>query len=91
LPEVPPPGPLLVTEKFLAPMAATAVIVRFAVKFVELFTVVELIVIPAPALTAVTPLIKFVPVKTTSSVCKRSPLTGAMLSKVGLGFSTLNV
>jgi hypothetical protein len=34
----------------------------------------------------VTPLIKFVPVKTTSSVCKRLPLAGTMLVKIGAGY-----
>ena len=90
--EVPPPGALLVTKKFRAPVAAPAAIVRFVVKLVELFTVVELTVIPVPTFTVVTPVIKFVPVKTTSSVCKRSPLFGAMLVKVGAGLlPTVNV
>ena len=90
--EVPPPGALLVTEKFRAPVAALAAMVRFAVKFVELFTVVELTVMPLPTFTEVTPLIKFVPVKTTSSVCTRFPLIGAMLVKVGAGLlPTVNV
>ena len=39
----------------------------------------------APKLTEVTPLIKLVPVRTTSSVCKRPPLVGEMLVKVGTG------
>jgi len=85
LPEVPPPGPLLVTEKFRAPVVAAAVTMRFAVKLVKLFTVVELTVMPSPTFTEVTPAIKFVPVKTTSSVCRRLPLIGEMLVKVGLG------
>ena len=75
----------MVTEKFRAPVAAPAAIVRFAVKFVALFTVVELTVMPLPTFTEVTSSIKFVPVKTTSSVCKRLPLIGAMLVKVGAG------
>jgi len=85
LPEVPPPEPVLVTEKFRDPVAALAPMVKFAVKLVELATVVELTVISSPALTEVTPLIKFVPIKTTSKVCKRLPAVGTMLLKVGAG------
>jgi len=82
----------LVTKKFRAPVAAPAAIVRFAVKLVELFTVVELTVMPLPTFTEVTPLIKFVPVKITSSVCKRLPLIGKMLVNVGAGLlPTVNV
>jgi len=88
---MPPPGPLFVTEKLWAPMAVAAVMVTFAVKLVELLTVVECTVIPAPAFTAVTPRIKFVPVKTMSSVCKRLPLLGEMPVKVGAGFPTVKV
>jgi len=89
--EIPPPGPLLTTEKIRAPVAAAAVIVRFAVKLVELFTVVELTVMPLPTFTEVTPLIKFVPVKPTSSFCKRLPLVGEILAKTGTGLFTVNV
>ena len=89
MPEVPPPGPLLVTEKFRVPVAALVVMVRFAVKLVELFTVVKLIAMPLPRFTEVTPLIKFVPVKITSSVCKRLPLIGARLVKVGAGLNVV--
>jgi len=81
----------LVTEKLRAPTAAAAVMVRFAVKLVELFTVVELTVMPLPTFTEVTPVIKFVPVKFTSSVCKRLPLMGERLVKVGAGLFTVNV
>jgi len=81
----------LVTEKLLAPAAAAEVMVRFAVKLVELFTVVELTVMPLPTFTEVTPVIKLVPVKFTSSVCKRLPLVGEMLVKVGAGLFTVNV
>ena len=73
----------MVTEKVLAPTAAAVVMTRLAVKLVELVTVVELTVMPGPTSTEVTPLINFVPVKTTSRVCKRLPLVGAMLVKVG--------
>ena len=89
--EAPPPGPLLVTEKFFAPVLANVVMVRLAVKLVELVTVMELTVMPAPTFTEVTPLIKFVPVKTTSRVCKRLPFVGAMLVKVGAGLLTVKV
>jgi len=80
-----------VTKRFRASVAAAAVIVKFAVKLVALFTVVELIVISLPTFTEVTPSIKFVPVKTTSSVCKRLPLFGAMLVKVGAGLFAVKV
>lgn len=91
LPETPPPGLPLLKKKLVAPVAAAAVIVRFAVKFAESFTVVELTVMPGPTLTLVTPLIKFVPLKTTSSVCKRLPLFGVGLIKVGRGLLTVKI
>jgi len=84
---VPPPGPALVTETFRAPCAAFAPIVMLAVICVALLTVVELTVMSAPKLTELTPPIKFVPVKTTFSVCKRLPLFGEILDKVGAGFA----
>ena len=90
--DIPPPGTGLVTKKFRAPVAAPAVIVKLAVKLVELFTVIELTVnSPNSSFTPVMPLIKFVPVKITSSVCKRLPLAGAMLVTVGAGLFTVNV
>jgi hypothetical protein len=89
--EVPPPGLLLVTEKFRAPVAARAVMVRLAVKLVELVTICEFTVMPAPTLTELTPLIKFVPGKTTSNVCKRFPLAGERLVKVGAGLPTVKI
>ena len=85
VPDVPPPGLLLVTEKFRTPVAATALIVKLAVKLVELVTVVEFTVMPAPTFTELTPLMKFVPAKTTSNVCSRFPLAGAILVKIGTG------
>ena len=91
LPEVPPPGPRLVTEKLRGPVAAFAPIVKFAVKLVALVTVTELTVISWPALTLVTPLIKFVPAKTTFKVCGRLPLTGLRLVNVGTGFGAVEV
>lgn len=87
--EVPPPGALLVMEKLRTPVAAFAVIIIFAVKLVELFTVCALMIIPAPRLSALTPLIKLAPVKTTSSVCSRLPMLGAMLVSVGAGLFTV--
>ena len=93
--EVPPPGPLLVTETLRAPSAALASMVIFAVICVVPplagLTVVEFTVMSAPKLTELTPSIKFVPVKTTSSVCKRLPFVGAMLAKVGAGLFTVKV
>jgi len=81
----------LVTETLRAPSAALASIVIFAVICVPLLTVVEFTVMSAPKLTELIPSIKFVPVKTTSSVCKRLPFVGAMLAKVGAGLFTVNV
>jgi len=81
----------LITEKLRGPVAAFAPIVKFAVKLVVLVTVTALTVISAPALTPVTPLIKFVPVKTTSRVCRRLPALRARLVKVGEGLLTVNV
>ena len=89
--EVPPPGPLLVTETLRAPSKALAPIVIFAVICVVLLTVVEFRVISAPRFTELTPSIKFVPAKTTSNVCKRLPFVGAMLAKVGTGLFTVKV
>lgn len=65
--------------------------VRLAVKLVELVTLVALTVMSDPTFTEVTPLIKFVPVKTTSSVCNRFPLFGEMLVKAGAGLFTVKV
>jgi len=87
--DCPPPGALLITKKTRSPMAALAAMVRFAVKLVELFTVVELTAMPLPTFTEVTPSIKFVPVKTTSSVCKRLPLVGERFVKVGAGLNVV--
>jgi len=81
----------LTTAKFREPVAASAVIVKLAVKLVVLVTATLLTVMPEPTSTVVPPLIKFVPVKTTSKVCKRLPLAGAMLVNVGAGMPTLKV
>jgi len=51
-----------------APNAALPPMVIFAVICVTLLIVAELIVMSAPKFTELTPPIKFVPVKTTSSV-----------------------
>jgi len=89
LAEVPPPGLLLVTETLRAPSTALAPMVIFAVICVALLMVTELTVMSAPKFTELTPLIKFVPVKITSSVCKRLPLVGERLTKVGAGLFTV--
>jgi len=85
----------LVIETLRAPNAALPPMVIFAVICVVPplagLTVVELIVMSAPKFTELTPSIKFVPVKTTSSVCKRLPLAGARLAKVGTGLFTVKV
>ena len=52
-------------------------------------TVVELTVMLEPKLTDVTPVMKFVPVSTTSSVCGRLPLVGDILVSVGTGLPTV--
>jgi len=74
-----------------APNAALAPMVIFAVICVALLTTVEFKVMSAPKFTELTPSIKFVPVKTTSSVCKRLPLVGEMLVTVGAGLFTVKV
>lgn len=79
----------LETEKVRAPVAALGVISKLAIKLVELVTLTDLTVMPAPGLGLVRPLIKFVPVKTTSSVSKRLPLTGERPVKVGAGKLTV--
>jgi hypothetical protein len=83
--EVPPPGVPLVTEKLLLPVAAVAPMVMLATICVELFTVVLFTVIPVPTFTELTPLIKLVPVKVTLSVCRRLPVVGEILVRVGAG------
>jgi len=78
-----------------APNAALPPMVIFAVICVVPplagLTVVEFSVISAPKLTELTPSIKFVPVKTTLSICKRLPLVGERLAKVGTGLFTVKV
>src|SRR5438045_5128864 len=80
---VPPTGATFVTETSRGPVAAVDAIVMFAVICVPLSTDAVLTVMLGPKLTELTPLMKFVPVKTTFSVCVRVPLVGAMLIKVG--------
>lgn len=89
LSEVPPPGPLLVTEKLRAPGPALGAIARIALKLVGLSTVILVTVIPCPTFTELASLKNFVPVKTTSSICDLPPLFGLMLAKVGLGLLTV--
>ena len=84
-----------------AALVPAAGMVILAVKLVALFTVVELKTMPLPlppppsvgkgstSPTVVIPAMKFVPVKTTSSVCKRLPLVGEMLVKVGTGLNVV--
>ncbi len=88
---MPPPGAALITEKVRAPIVAPAPIVMFAVSCVALFTVVELTAMSAPTLTVLTPAMKPVPAKTTSSVCSRLPAAGATVVSVGAGLLTVNV
>ncbi len=88
---VPPPGVAFVTEKVRGPVAAAAVIVRFAVICVGPFTVVVFSVIPAPTFTVLAPVMKLVPVNTTSSVWSRLPLVVPSDVRVGSGFSTVKV
>ena len=65
-----PPG--VVTDTFLDPVFAVALIVMFALICVELFTVKPLTVIPVPKLTAVAP-VKLAPVIVTVRVWPRVP------------------
>ena len=87
---VPPPGAGLVTETLRAPIVAPDPIVIFAVRLVLLFTVTVLTVMFVPKLTVVTPLMKFVPVKVTSSVSDKFPLVGDILVSVGARLLMLN-
>lgn len=88
--DVPPPGPLFVTEKFLPPNAAPALIVMFAVRLSERLTVVVFTVMLSPTFTLLTPLIKPDPLNPTLSVCSRFPLVGLMLVSAGAGLFTVN-
>ena len=88
-PEVPPPK--LVTEKLRVPMLAEGLIVGLAVICVELFTVVEFTVIPEPTFTELVPETKFIPVKTTLSVCPCTPRVGDIENKSTMGPPTVNV
>lgn len=87
---VPPPGAALVTDTFRAPVAAVPAIVMLAVIFVLLLTVVEFTVMSDPKLTELTPLMKLVPVNTTSSGgSPRVPLIGKIPANVGAGLFTV--
>ena len=55
-----------------------------------LVTVVELIVTSDPNVSVLVPATNPVPVITTSSVCPRAPVAGAIADNVGAGFVTLN-
>ena len=84
----------MVTETLRPPKAALSPMLILAVSCVSPLaglTVIEFTVMFAPKFTELTPSIKFVPVKTTSSVCKRLPFVGAMLAKVGAGLFTIKV
>jgi hypothetical protein len=86
---VPLTGALFVTETLREPGVAVGLIVTFAV-IVPPFTIVVFTVMPVPRLTELTPLIKLLPVKTTSSVWATFPLVGAMAVSVGDGLLTVN-
>ena len=73
-----------------APTVAPDPIVILAVSLMLLFTVVVLTVMFGPKLTLVTPLMYPLPLKTTSSVCDKLPLVGAMLVSVGAGLLIVN-
>jgi len=88
--EVPPPAKPLLTKKLRGPVAEAAVIVTFAVRVVRPSTVRELIVIPEPTFSDVTPLMKFVPWNVRFRVCSLSPLAGKTLVRVGAKISTAN-
>ena len=87
---VPPPGALLVTETLRVPGVAVELIVTFAVICVALFMVTVFTVTSAPKLTELTPLMKLLPVKTTSRVCDRFPLAGVIDVSVGVGLLIVN-
>jgi hypothetical protein len=75
-----------VTVTFLAPVAAPAAMLMFAVSDVALTKVVELTVIPVPLKVAVAPLTKLVPVTVTFRfVAPCTPLFGVVEVTVGAG------
>ena len=85
--EVPPPGPELVTVKFLAPSVALDAMVILAVIKVSPLTVLVFTVMSAPpTFTVDDPLINPPPLKSTFSVCPCVPCVGLMLYKLGVGF-----
>jgi hypothetical protein len=86
--DVPPPGVEFVTLTERDPSVAPAAMVMFAVKLVELFTVVEFTVMPAPKSTDVVPAMKFEPVRETFMVLDCRPLEGVRLDTMGGGFIT---
>jgi hypothetical protein len=88
--EVPPPGALFVTDTFRGPVAAVEAMVMLAVIWVALSTEVVFTVMSEPKFTELTPLMKFVPEKTTFRVCVRLPLAGAIVVSVGRGLLIVN-
>src|SRR6266849_4500921 len=90
VPEVPPPGALFVTDTLRGPVAAVEAMVMLAVIWVALSTEVVFTVMSEPKFTELTPLMKFVPVKTTFWLCVRFPLVGAILVSVGAGLLIVN-
>ena len=84
-----PPPLRLTTKKLRAPVAALAVMVRFAVNCVALAMAIELTIIPAPT-SIESSVLKLLPLKTTFKVCKRLPLAGLRLSRIGAFGKTVN-
>ena len=83
---VPPPGVEFVIVTPRVPVDAETVITIRAEICRVLLTVVFKIVIPFPKLTAVVPLKKFVPTRTTSKVSSLFPLMGETDVNVGAGY-----
>jgi hypothetical protein len=87
-PEPPPGAPLTIVTSH--PLAAhVKARLMLALICVKLVTVNELTVISAPSVSALVPATKPVPVITTSRVCPRDPLDGAIAERTGEGFITL--
>ena len=86
----PPTGGPFVTVTSRPPAAAVDAIDMLAVICVRLVTVKEFTVTSEPSVNALVPEMNPVPVTSTSRVCPRIPLAGAIVVIVGVGFPTLN-
>jgi hypothetical protein len=76
--------PELITLIFALPSTALAAMAKVAVIWVLLVTVVLVTVISAPFTLIVAPVVKFVPVRVTGSVCPWAPPVGLIEVRVGV-------